>query len=206
MQPNSSHQDFGLRKNGKVNKVNAIGSGLRPFGLLPLSIMNSFGRLLRVSIYGESHGTCVGVVIDGLPAGLKLDESDFLEDLRRRQGGNLAGATPRKEKDIPIFQSGLFNGFTTGAPLNVSFFNENVRSADYEAQRSIPRPGHADFVAHQKFSGFEDYRGGGHFSGRLTVGIVAAGVVAKKLLAGITIQAKLSEDLQKIGQHQGYST
>ncbi|MEO6832400.1 MAG: chorismate synthase [Chitinophagaceae bacterium] len=155
--------------------------------------MNSFGRLFRVSIFGESHGSVVGVIIDGLPAGLKLDESDFLEDLSRRQGGNLGGTTPRKEKDIPIFQSGLFNAFTTGAPLNISFLNENVRSADYEAQRSIPRPGHADFVAHQKFSGFEDYRGGGHFSGRLTVGIVAAGVVAKKLLLGVSIQANVIE-------------
>lgn len=155
--------------------------------------MNSFGRLFRVSIFGASHGPFVGVLIDGMPAGIALEQSDFLEDLLRRQGGNAVGTTPRKEKDIPEFQSGLFNGFTTGAPLNISFLNENVLSHDYEPQRAIPRPGHADFVAHQKFKGFEDYRGGGHFSGRLTVGIVAAGVVAKKLLTGISINAEIIE-------------
>jgi chorismate synthase/very-short-patch-repair endonuclease len=144
--------------------------------------MNSFGRLFRVTIFGESHGPSVGITIDGCPAGLPLSEADFLEDLERRKGGLQKGTTPRKEDDKPIFVSGLFNGKTTGAPLTILFENNNTRSSDYEKQRAIPRPGHADFVAHKKFSGFEDYRGGGHFSGRLTVCLVAAGVIAKKVL------------------------
>lgn len=144
--------------------------------------MNSFGRLFSVTIFGESHGPSVGITVDGCPAGLPLQEEDFLEDLERRKGGLQKGTTPRKEDDKPIFISGLFNGKATGAPLTILFQNSNTRSADYEKQKAIPRPGHADFVAHQKFSGFEDFRGGGHFSGRLTVCLVAAGVIAKKIL------------------------
>ena len=155
--------------------------------------MNSFGRLFRVTIFGESHGPSVGITIDGCPAGLPLNESDFLPDLERRKGGMQKGTTPRKEDDLPIVVSGLFNGKTTGAPLTILFENNNTRSGDYEKQRAIPRPGHADFVASKKFGGNEDYRGGGHFSGRLTVCLVAAGVVAKKLLKDISIQAKLLE-------------
>ena len=145
--------------------------------------MNSFGRIFNMSIFGESHGEAVGLVLDGCPAGLSLSDSDFTADLDRRKGGIQKGTTPRKEDDIPIFKSGIFNGITTGAPICILFDNKNTRSADYEKQRSVPRPGHADFVAHQKFGGHEDYRGGGHFSGRLTVALVAAGVIAKKLLA-----------------------
>ncbi len=144
--------------------------------------MNSFGRIFRVQIFGESHGEGVGIVIDGCPAGLDVPVEDFLPDMERRKGGTQKGATPRKEDDIPIFKSGVFNGKTTGFPLMMFFENKNTRSGDYEKQRSFPRPGHADFVAHQKFGGFEDYRGGGHFSARLTTGLVAAGVIAKKLL------------------------
>jgi chorismate synthase len=145
--------------------------------------MNSFGTLFRVSIFGESHGPSVGIVIDGCPAGLSLAKEDFFEDTRRRQGGNMHGTTPRKEDDLPIFLSGIFNDKTTGAPLTIIFENNNTRSGDYQKQRAVPRPGHADFTASKKFGGFEDYRGGGHFSGRLTVCLVAAGVVAKKILA-----------------------
>lgn len=155
--------------------------------------MNSFGRLFRVQLFGESHGPMAGVTIDGCPHGIPLSAADFMDDLVRRQGGNLRGTTPRKEEDIPVFQSGLFNDKTTGAPLTIVFEHKNARSEDYEKLRAIPRPGHADFVAHHKFGGDEDYRGGGHFSGRLTVGIVAAGVIAKKILPGITIEAKLIE-------------
>ncbi len=155
--------------------------------------MNTFGRLFRVHIFGESHGPCVGLTIDGCPPGIELSEADFLPELARRQGGQGAGTTTRKEADLPVFQSGLFRGRTTGAPLTIIFENGNVRSGDYEAQRAIPRPGHADFVAHQKFGGFEDYRGGGHFSGRLTVCLVAAGVVARKILEGVTITATIIE-------------
>ncbi|WP_118952247.1 chorismate synthase [Taibaiella helva] len=155
--------------------------------------MNSFGRLFRVTLFGESHGPGVGVSIDGVLPGIALTEADFLPDLERRKGGLQKGTTPRKEDDYPLLKSGVFNGHTTGAPLTVFFENNNVRSADYEKQRAIPRPGHADWVAHYKYGGFEDYRGSGHFSARLTVGIVAAGVVAKKILQGITINALLTE-------------
>ena len=155
--------------------------------------MNSFGRIFRVHIFGESHGQLAGVLIDGCPPGLLLEQADFVFDLQRRQGGNQKGTTPRKEEDIPQFQSGVFNQRTTGAPLSIIFENKQARSADYEKQRAIPRPGHADLVARQKYSGYEDYRGGGHFSGRLTVGIVAAGVIAKKILSNITITATLTE-------------
>ena len=147
--------------------------------------MNSFGRLFRLNMFGESHGESVGMNLDGCPAGLPLTLEDFLPDLERRKGGIQKGTTPRKEDDIPFFKSGLFNNKTTGAPLTILFENNNTRSGDYEKQRAVPRPGHADFVAHKKFGGFEDYRGGGHFSARLTVALVAAGVIAKKLLAGV---------------------
>lgn len=145
--------------------------------------MNSFGRIFRISIFGESHGECVGITIDGCPAGLSLSADDLAADLERRKGGQGKGTTPRKEDDIPLFKSGIFNGKTTGFPITILFENKNIRSEDYEKQRSIPRPGHADWVAHQKFGGHEDYRGGGHFSARLTAGIVAAGAIAKKLLS-----------------------
>jgi len=148
--------------------------------------MNSFGRLFRVSIFGESHGESVGICIDGCPAGLSLSAENFLDDLERRKGGIQKGTTPRKEDDLPLFKTGLFNGKTTGAPITILFDNKNTRSEDYEKQRAVPRPGHADFVAHKKFGGFADYRGGGHFSGRLTVSLVAAGVIAKRLLGAIT--------------------
>ncbi len=154
--------------------------------------MNSFGRLFRISILGESHGPAVGILIDGCPAGIPLAPADFLSDIGRRKSG-AKGTTPRTEKDEPNLVSGLFNGFTTGAPITVLFENRNVRSSDYSRMRDIPRPGHADFVAAQKFGGFQDFRGGGHFSGRLTLALVAAGVVAKKLLGGMTITANLVE-------------
>lgn len=147
--------------------------------------MNSFGRIFRISIFGESHGESVGIVIDGCPAGLSLTTDDFLPDMERRKGGTQKGTTPRKEDDLPIFKSGIFNDKTTGAPITILFENKNVRSSDYEKQRDVPRPGHADFVARAKAGGFEDYRGSGHFSGRLTVAIVAAGVIAKKLLYSV---------------------
>jgi chorismate synthase len=144
----------------------------------------------------------VGIVIDGCPAGLPISADDFMTDLEKRKGGQQKGTTPRKEDDLPIFKSGIFNGKTTGAPITILFENKNVRSSDYERQRDIPRPGHADFVAHKKFAGFEDYRGSGHFSGRLTVALVAAGVIAKMTLKNISIQSRILEiggesDLEK---------
>jgi len=154
--------------------------------------MNSFGRIFRVSIFGESHGECVGINIDGCPAGLPLGVDDFVTDIERRKAG-AKGTTPRKEADLPKIMNGVFNGKTTGAPITILFDNANTRSGDYEKQRAVPRPGHADFVATQKFGGFEDYRGGGHFSGRLTVCLVAAGVIAKKLLDKTKVEASILE-------------
>ncbi len=155
--------------------------------------MNHFGKLFTVTIFGESHGESVGVVIDGCPAGMPLAVEDFAEDTERRKGGKQKGTTPRQEEDLPLFKSGLFNGKTTGAPLTLLFENKNTRSGDYEKQRSVPRPGHADFVAHQKYGGNEDFRGGGHFSGRLTLCLVAAGVVAKKMIAPYKVEAVITE-------------
>ena len=155
--------------------------------------MNSFGRIFRISIFGESHGECVGITIEGCPAGLALWPEDLLADLERRKGGKQKGTTPRQEEDFPIFKSGVFNGKTTGFPITILFENKNTRSEDYAKQRSIPRPGHADWVAHQKFGGNEDYRGGGHFSARLTAGIVAAGAIAKMLMKEVSIKAQVTE-------------
>lgn len=164
--------------------------------------MNHFGKLFSVSIFGESHGESVGVVIDGCPAGMPLAVEDFVKDTERRKGGTQKGVTPRQEEDLPLFKSGVFNGKTTGAPLTLLFENKNTRSGDYEKQRAVPRPGHADFVANKKFAGFEDYRGGGHFSGRLTLCLVAIGVVAKKIARDLTIHADIvsiagERDLEK---------
>lgn len=143
--------------------------------------MNSIGRLFRVSIFGESHGSSVGVLVDGVPAGIKLDSHDFESDLLRRKAQGL-GTTPRIEADEPIIESGLFNGYTTGAPVLIRFLNQNTKSKDYSNLVNHPRPSHADLTAKIKYKGFNDYRGGGSFSGRLTLGIVAAGVIAKKIL------------------------
>ncbi len=156
--------------------------------------MNSFGTHFRVSIFGESHGPSVGVVIDNCPAGVPITPADFETDIERRKGGKQKGTTPRQEADEPLIQSGVFKDKTTGSPIAITFLNQNTRSGDYDKQRSFPRPGHADWVANQKFGGFEDYRGGGHFSGRLTVCLVAAGVVAKKVLGNdIQVEATILE-------------
>lgn len=154
--------------------------------------MNTFGRIFRISIFGESHGAMIGVTIDGCPHGIPLKVEDFIADLDRRRAG-AEGTTPRKEDDTPEIVSGWFNGFTTGAPLTIVFRNNDTRSTDYSNLKEHPRPGHSDFVARQKFGGFNDYRGGGHFSGRLTLGLVAAGVIAKKVIPSISVNALLVE-------------
>ena len=155
--------------------------------------MNSWGNRFRVTLWGESHGAQVGVTIDGVPAGIALAESDFEADLARRRAG-AAGTTPRKESDAPHIVSGLYRGFTTGAPLTVEFLNENTRSGDYASLASHPRPSHADWVAMKKFHGYNDPRGGGHFSGRITLALVTAGVVAKKILgSGVTFHTDIIE-------------
>ncbi|MCD6202376.1 MAG: chorismate synthase [Bacteroidales bacterium] len=154
--------------------------------------MNKFGRLFSVTIFGESHGAGVGIVIDGVPPGIVLVPEDFREDMARRRSG-AKGTTPRSEPDVPEIRSGVFKDKTTGAPLTILIENTNVRSGDYDRQIEMPRPGHADFVAMKKYKGFNDYRGGGHFSGRLTSALVAAGVIAKKILTGVEIKALLTE-------------
>lgn len=148
--------------------------------------MNSFGRKFRVSIFGESHGELIGAVLDGVPAGLELSEQDFEQDILRRKSG-AKGTTPRVEDDEPQIVSGVFEGHTTGAPLTIVFKNNNTHSSDYEQFAAMPRPGHADLTAAIKWDDCQDPRGSGHFSGRLTLPIVAAGVVAKKVLADATI-------------------
>lgn len=142
--------------------------------------MNEFGKIFKINIYGESHNSSVGVLIDGIPAGIKLDISDFNYDIDRRRPVKV-GQTTRKETDIPLIESGLFNGYTTGTPMLIRFENSNLHSNDYSNLVNHPRPGHADYVMKEKFHGYNDYRGGGHTSGRLTVGLVAAGVIAKKI-------------------------
>jgi chorismate synthase len=148
--------------------------------------MNTFGRKFRVTIFGESHGEAIGVVLDGVPAGLELCEADFEKDILRRKSGS-KGTTPRVESDMPQILSGVFEGHTTGAPLTVTFRNTNTHSSDYSLFAAMPRPGHADLTAALKWDDCQDPRGSGHFSGRLTLPIVAAGVVAKKILKDATM-------------------
>jgi chorismate synthase len=148
--------------------------------------MNTFGRKYRVSIFGESHGELIGVVLDGVPAGLELSEDDFVQDILRRKSG-AKGTTPRIEADQPCIVSGVFEGHTTGAPLTVTFRNTNTHSSDYSLFAAMPRPGHADLTSALKWDDCQDPRGSGHFSGRLTLPIVAAGVVAKKILKDATM-------------------
>ena len=148
--------------------------------------MNTFGRKFRVSIFGESHGELIGVILDGVPAGLELSEQDFEKDILRRKSG-AKGTTPRIEADQPMIVSGVFEGHTTGAPLTIVFKNTNTHSSDYSLFAAMPRPGHADLTAAMKWDDCQDPRGGGHFSGRLTLPIVAAGVVAKKMLSDMTM-------------------
>ncbi len=154
--------------------------------------MNTFGSLFRIHIFGESHGGIVGISIDGCPPGIAIEAKDFQIDLGRRKSG-AKGSTPRVESDEPRFISGIFNGKSTGAPLTILFENNNRNSKDYDSLIKHPRPGHADFTAMKKYGGFADYRGGGHFSGRLTLPLVAAGVVAKKIIKPLHISAQLTE-------------
>lgn len=166
--------------------------------------MNSFGHSFRITLTGESHGPMVGIVIDGHPAGMAFSPAEFLPDLKRRQPGG-SGTTARREKDQPLIRSGLYRGRTTGAPLTIEFKNQNQRPDDYAGFRCIPRPGHADWTAGEKYGGFNDPRGGGRFSGRLTAGLVAAGVVAKKIIHPVKLSAKVmetggSQDIKKAVQ------
>lgn len=152
-----------------------------------------FGENIKLSIFGESHGEAIGCVIDGLPAGVKLDEEKIYLDMARRAPGRDKTATPRLEKDIPHILSGVLDMQTTGAPLAMIIENTNTKSGDYANLLSVPRPSHSDYPAYVKYGGGNDIRGGGHFSGRLTAPLVFAGAVAKQLLAqkGITVGAHI---------------
>jgi chorismate synthase len=154
--------------------------------------MNTFGNIFRISLFGESHGPAIGVTIDGCTPGIPLKPEDFTADLMRRKSGR-KGTTPRTEGDLPEILSGVKDGFTTGAPITVITRNAEMNSSPYDDISSIPRPGHADFVSKIKYSGFSDHRGGGHFSGRLTWGLVAAGVIAKKIIYPINVKSTLIE-------------
>lgn len=148
---------------------------------------------IKLSVFGESHGSAIGCVIDGLPAGVKLDMEEIYREMARRAPGKDRTATPRLEKDIPNILSGVIDNVTTGAPLAMEIQNTNTKSGDYANIMSIPRPSHSDYPAYVKYDGFNDIRGGGHFSGRLTAPVVFAGAVAKQILAqkGITIGAHI---------------
>ncbi len=150
--------------------------------------MNTLGRLFRVSILGESHGKVVGVLVDGVPPGLPFSEADVQPDLDRRRPGQSLLTTQRGEADRVEIMSGVFNGHTTGAPVLMLIRNADTESDKYEATRDKPRPGHSDYPARAKFQGYQDYRGGGMFSGRLTACTVMAGALAKKILAPLGVE------------------
>jgi len=149
---------------------------------------NSIGKAFVLTCFGESQGKCVGVVIDGCPAGLPLSEGDIQTELDKRKPGLSIISTPRMEEDEAEILSGVFKGFTTGAPICMVVWNKDVDSKPYEDIKGKPRPGHADYTAHVRYGGFSDYRGGGRFSGRITLAYVMAGAVAKKLLKLIGVE------------------
>ena len=148
---------------------------------------NSIGKEFTVTTFGESHGKVIGVVVDGCPAGLPLSEADFQEDLDRRIPAESKIVSERVEKDVAKILSGFFNGFTTGAPIALMVENKETQPSDYEAIKDLPRPGHSDYPARIKYGGFNDHRGGGRFSGRVTVALIMAGTIAKKLLGRYNI-------------------
>ncbi len=151
-------------------------------------MQNSFGKLFTITSFGESHGRCVGTIVDGCPAGLPISEADIQKEVDRRRAGQNVAATTRLEKDRVEILSGVSDGFTTGAPICLLIWNEDVDDTAYERIRFMPRPGHADYTAYMKYGGFNDWRGGGRFSGRITATFVMAGAIARKLLNLIGIE------------------
>jgi len=149
---------------------------------------NSLGKFFTITSFGESHGRCVGIIIDGCPAGLPITEEDIQQEVDKRKPGIGAIATARVEEDKVEILSGIFNGHTTGAPICLLVWNKDIDSSEYEKMRFLPRPGHADYTAFQKYGGFNDFRGGGRFSGRITAAFVMAGAIAKKLLSLVSIE------------------
>ena len=166
--------------------------------------MNSYGTLFRVTLYGESHQEAIGIVIDGTPSGIKIDETKITHDLNLWKPGAI-GTTPRKEADLFKITSGVFNGYSTGSPIHLTIENQNIKSGDYEKLKNQPRPGHADFVANQKYKGFQDFRGGGRFSGRLTAPLVSAGAIAKMIVpfefSNKLIQVGSLKDMSKLDSY-----
>ena len=156
---------------------------------------NSLGKKFVITSFGESHGRCIGIVIDGCPAGLAITEKDIQIELDNRKPGNAISSTKRAEADKVDILSGIFGGYTTGAPICLAVWNEDAKSENYEKTKDLMRPGHADYTAFMKYGGFNDYRGGGRFSGRNTAGFVMAGAVAQKLLdsTGVKILAHTVE-------------
>jgi len=149
---------------------------------------NSFGKLFSITSFGESHGNLIGVIIDGCPAGLAITEKDIQKELDKRKSGDNPASTTRREEDKAEVLAGIFNGYTTGAPICLVIWNTDIASSDYTKTRFLPRPGHADYPSYIKYGGFGDYRGGGRFSGRITAGFVMAGAIARKLLKLIRIE------------------
>ena len=143
---------------------------------------SDFGKKVKIQIFGQSHSEAIGVVIDGLPVGEEIDMEQVQQFMERRAPGRNAYSTPRKEGDVPRVVSGLFEGKTCGAPICAIIENTNTRSKDYDKLKDLPRPGHADFTAWVKYDGYNDHRGGGHFSGRLTAPLCFAGAVCKQIL------------------------
>ena len=162
---------------------------------------STYGEMIRLSIFGQSHGAAIGMTLDGVPAGLPVDLDQLQEFLNRRAPGQNDWSTPRREEDRPEFLSGILNGFTTGAPIAAIIRNTNTRSGDYNNLKSCPRPGHADYTAQVKYGGFQDAAGGGHFSGRLTAPLCIAGGLCRQWLEkeGVRIGAHIVQ----IGMMEG---
>jgi len=158
---------------------------------------SSFGRYLKLSLFGESHGVGIGIVMDGLPPGLEIDMEEIGREMARRAPGRNDLSTPRQENDIPEILSGMYCGKTTGAPLSVLIRSRDTRSQDYGEDLDKPRPGHADYTGYVRYMGFGDHRGGGHFSGRLTAPIVFAGAVCKQWLKENNI--RIYAHIQRLG-------
>ena len=161
---------------------------------------STYGESLKLSIFGQSHGPAIGMTLDGIPAGLPVDLNKLQKFLDRRAPGQHDYSTPRREEDVPEFLSGIVDGHTCGAPIAAAIRNRNTRSGDYNNLKDCPRPGHADYTAQIKYGGYQDAAGGGHFSGRITTPVVAAGAILidalKKKLDNFEVIRKLDQQVQ----------
>ncbi len=162
---------------------------------------STYGKNIKISVWGQSHSKAIGVTVDGIPAGITIDTEKLNSFMARRAPGQGIHTTARKEADMPEFLSGLVNGTTCGAPLSVAIFNTDAHSSDYNNIKDIPRPGHADFTAQVKYGGFQDVSGGGHFSGRLTAPLCIAGGICIQILQSLGIAIKT--EIKSIGKVSG---